>query len=107
MYSAFRTPTAAQRTAINRDLDYVYADFTHQVADARRLDAAKIDSVARGRVFTGTDAKRLGLVDELGGLQLALNIARAKAGIDEAKPIEVRHFPADSDRWQRLLDRAM
>ena len=107
MYSTFRTPTAAQRTAIGRELDYVYTDFTRQVADARKFDAAKIDSVARGRVFTGTDARRLGLVDELGGLQLALNIAKAKAGIDEAKPIEVRHFPAANDRWQRLLDRAM
>ena len=63
--------------------------------------------MARGRVFTGIDAKRAGLVDELGGLQLAFSIAKAKAGIDEAKPIEVRRFPAGSDRWQRLFDKAM
>jgi protease-4 len=107
MYSTFRTPSAAQRAAIGRELDAVYVDFTRQVADARKLDADKIDAVVRGRVFTGIDAKRAGLVDELGGLQLALAIARAKAGIDEAKAIEVRHFPADGDRWQRLLDRAM
>jgi protease-4 len=107
MYSSFRTPTASQRAAIGRDLDTVYADFTRQVADARKLDPAKIDAVARGRIFTGIDAKRAGLVDELGGLQLALGIAKAKAGIDEARPIEVRPFPAGSDRWQRLLDRAM
>jgi protease IV len=107
MYSSFRTPTAAQRAAIGRELDAVYTDFTRQVADARKFDAAKIDSVARGRVFTGVDAKRAGLVDELGGLQLALSIAKAKAGIDEAKPIEVRRFPPDNDRWQRLFDRAL
>ena len=107
MYSSFRNPTAAQRAAIGRELDAVYADFTRQVADARKFDAAKIDTVARGRVFTGIDAKRAGLVDELGGLQLAFSIAKAKAGIDEAKPIEVRRFPAGSDRWQRLFDKAM
>ena len=107
MYSSFRSPTASQRAAIGRDLDAVYADFAHQVADARKLDAAKIDAVARGRIFTGIDARRAGLVDELGGLQLALGIAKAKAGIDEARPIEVRPFPAASDRWQRLLDEAM
>jgi protease-4 len=107
MYSSFRTPTAAQRAAIGRELDAVYTDFTRQVADARKFDAAKIDTVARGRVFTGVDAKRAGLIDELGGLQLALSIAKAKAGIDETKPIEVRRFPADNDRWQRLLDRAL
>jgi protease-4 len=76
------------------------------VADARKLDPAHIDQAARGRVFTGTDAKRVGLVDELGGLQLALGIAKAKAGIDETHQIEVRRFPVDNDRWQRLLDRA-
>ena len=107
MYSSYRTPTAAQRAAIGRELDAVYADFTRQVADARKFDAAKIDSVARGRVFTGTDAMRAGLVDELGGLQLAFSIAKAKAGIDETRPIEIVRFPADSDRWQRLLERAM
>jgi protease-4 len=107
MYSSFRTPTAAQRAAIGLELDAVYADFTRQVADARKFDAAKIDTVARGRVFTGVDAKRAGLVDELGGLQLALSLAKAKAGIDEAKPIEVRRFPADNDRWQRLIGRAL
>lgn len=107
MYSSFRTPTAAQRVAIGRELDAVYTDFTRQVADARKFDGAKIDTVARGRVFTGVDAKRAGLVDELGGLQLAFSIAKAKAGIDEAKPIEIRRFPAGGDRWQRLLDKAM
>lgn len=107
MYSTFRTPTQAQRAAIGRELDVVYADFTRQVADARKLDAAHVDQAARGRVFTGTDAKRAGLVDELGGLQLAFSIAKAKAGIDETQPIEVRRFPADNERWQRLLDRAL
>jgi protease-4 len=107
MYSPYRTPTAAQRAVIGRELDLVYTDFTRQVADARKFDATTIDSVARGRVFTGVDAKRTGLVDELGGLQLALAIAKAKAAIDEAKPIEVRRIPAGNDRWQRLLDRAM
>jgi protease-4 len=107
MYSTYRSPTPAQRAAIGRDLDAVYADFTRQVADARKLDAAHIDQAARGRVFTGTDAKRMGLVDELGGLQLAFSIAKAKAGIDETHQIEIRRFPADNDRWQRLLDRAM
>lgn len=107
MYSTYRSPTQSQRAAIGRELDVVYADFARQVAEARKLDAARLDEAARGRVFTGTDAKRVGLVDELGGLQLALSIARAKAGIDETRPIEVRRFPIDGDRWQRLLDRAL
>ncbi|HTR87264.1 MAG TPA: signal peptide peptidase SppA [Reyranella sp.] len=107
MYSTFLAPTAAQKTAIGRELDAVYADFTRQVGEARKLDAAKVDAAARGRVFTGTDARRVGLVDELGGLQLAISIAKAKAGIDEGKQIEVRRFPAEGDRWQKIADRLM
>jgi protease-4 len=107
MYSSYLPPTAAQRTAIGRELDAVYADFTRQVGEARKLDAGKVDAAARGRVFTGTDARRVGLIDELGGLQLALSIAKAKAGIDEGKQIEVRRFPAEGDRWQKIADRLM
>jgi len=107
MYSTFQPPSAAQRLAINRELDAVYADFTRQVGEARKLDAGRLDAAARGRVFTGVDARNAGLVDELGGLQLALSIAKAKAGIDDARPIRVRRFPAEDDRWRRIADRVM
>lgn len=107
MYSVFQPPTAAQRAAVGRELDHVYAEFTRQVAETRKLDPARLDAAARGRVFSGIDARRAGLVDELGGLQLALDIARAKAGIDDAKPVELRVFPAESDRWQKMLDRLL
>jgi protease-4 len=107
MYSVFQAPNQGQQQAINRVLDVIYADFTRQVGEARKLDAVRLDAAARGRVFTGIDAKRAGLVDELGGLQLALSIAKAKAGIDEGRSIQVRRFPADSDRWQKIVDRVM
>jgi protease-4 len=107
MYSVFQPPTAAQKAAILRELDTVYTDFTRQVGEARKLEGSKLDAVARGRVFSGVDAKKVGLVDELGGLQLALNIAKAKAGIDESRHIEVRPFPPESDRWQKILDRVL
>jgi protease-4 len=107
MYSTFRPPTPAQRAAIERQLDAVYADFTRQVGESRKLDAARLDAAARGRIFTGIDAKSAGLVDELGGLQLALSIAKAKAGIDEGRPIEVERIPAESQRWQRVAERLL
>ena len=76
-------------------------------AEARNLDASRIDEAARGRVFSGIEAKRAGLVDELGGLQLALNIAKAKAGIEETKRIEIRRYPDETDRWQRMLEKLL
>ena len=107
MYSPFQPPTAAQRAAVNRELDTIYGEFTRQVGEARKLDGKRLDEAARGRVFSGDDAKKAGLVDELGGLQLALNIAKAKAGIDEARQVELRPFPPESERWQKALERLM
>ncbi len=105
MYSTFQPPTAAQRAVVARELDSVYREFTRQVSEARKIDGPKLDAAARGRVFSGIDAKRAGLVDELGGLQLALSIAKAKAGIDETRQVEIRRYPDEQDRWHRLVDR--
>ena len=107
MYSYFRPPTPAQRASMSRELDTIYADFTRQVGQARHLDAAQLDASARGRVFSGIEAKRAGLVDELGGLSLALGIAKAKAGIAESSAISVQRFPAETPPLQRLIDRAL
>ena len=105
MYSSFQPPTTAQRAVVARELDGVYREFTRQVGDARKIDGPKLDAAARGRVFSGVDAKRAGLVDELGGLQLALSIAKAKAGIDETRQVEVHRYPDEQDRWHRVVDR--
>ena len=51
--------------------------------------------------------RQAGLIDELGGLQLAVNIAKAKAGIDESRQVEIHRFPAESDRWQKVLERVL
>ena len=107
MYSVFQPPTTAQRAAIQRRLDEIYADFTRQVGEARKLEGSRLDAAARGRVFSGIDAKKAGLIDELGGLQLALNIAKAKGGIDEQRQVELRAYPSDSDRWQKVMDRLL
>jgi protease IV len=107
MYSPFQVPTPAQSAAVSRELDTVYAEFTRQVGEARKLDGTRLDAAARGRVLSGIDAKQAGLIDELGGLQLAVNIAKAKAGIDESRQVEIHHFPAESDRWQKVLERVL
>jgi protease-4 len=62
-------------------LDHVYADFVGKVGAGRRMTAEQVDAVARGRVWTGADAARRGLVDELGGLDRATAIARERAGL--------------------------
>jgi protease-4 len=63
------------REILQRTIDRGYQDFIGHVAKARKKDVAAIDAIAQGRVWSGADAKRLGLVDEIGGYQDAIKLA--------------------------------
>src|SRR5262249_38779009 len=77
--------------SVNTWLDRIYEDFTSKVADGRGLSREHVHEVARGRVWTGADAATNGLVDELGGLETAVALARRKAGLPDTAPL--RLFP--------------
>ena len=64
--------TAEQHAHVEAEADLFYTDFVERVAKGRRLTVEAVDAVARGRVWTGADAKEHGLVDELGGLRTAI-----------------------------------
>ncbi len=68
-------------------LDFVYDDFTTKVARARAMSSEAVHEVARGRVWTAADAVERGLVDELGGLRRAVEIARKQAGLPRDAPL--------------------
>jgi protease-4 len=74
-------------------LDRIYADFTGKVAQGRKLDKSKVLEIAKGRVWTGEQAKGLGLVDELGGFPVALRLAKEAAKIDADEPVRLQQFP--------------
>jgi protease IV len=77
----------SERERLEAMLDRVYADFTQRVAEGRGMSRETVHEVARGRVWTGADAARNGLVDTLGGLQDATRIARARAGLPADAPL--------------------
>ena len=77
---------------LNEWLDFVYDDFTSKVALGRAMSREAVHEVARGRVWTGADALQRGLVDEMGGLRRAMEIARERSGLPADAP--VRPFPA-------------
>jgi protease IV len=85
---------------INTWLDAIYRDFTEKAASGRRMTVEQIHEVARGRVWTGADAARNGLVDELGGMAAAAGIARRRAGLPADAPLRVypRLTPLDQLR---------
>jgi protease-4 len=91
MFSTTRDFTETEWERVNASLDQIYGDFTAKVAEGRGMTREQVDELARGRVWTGADAHANGLVDELGGLDRALDIARKKAGIAADAP--VRPYP--------------
>ena len=85
-------------------LDHIYQDFTEKAASDRGLDAAAIDAAARGRVWTGVDAKRLGLVDRLGGLTTAVGEMRDLLKLAADAPVALVVRPAARSPLEQALD---
>ncbi|WBQ11692.1 signal peptide peptidase SppA [Hyphomonadaceae bacterium BL14] len=87
--------TDSQRASYERLAERIYEDFTTKVAEGRDLPMARVQEIARGRVWTGAQAIELGLVDRLGGLQDAIAAARELAGLEAGEPVRLRRFPAE------------
>jgi protease-4 len=87
--SPTREMTDAERQILQRLLDDVHGQFVDVVAKTRKLDRKKVEALADGRIFSGREAKSLGLVDQLGNLQDAIERAANLAGIP-GKPIVVQ-----------------
>ena len=92
LFSPHRALTDPERTLMNRELDAFYDSFVALVADGRRRPVEEIEPLARGRVWLAADAHRLGLIDELGGMDVALE--RLKSAIDAPPRIRERLRPA-------------
>jgi protease-4 len=94
--------TPAERERVDAILDTIYRDFVERVADGRGLDPDRVDELARGRIWSGLDAAANGLVDELGGLESAYELARRAASLDEFR---VKLFPAPKSPLAQLLSK--
>lgn len=88
-------------------LDRVYADFTQKVAAGRSLPIEKVQEVAKGQVWSGSDARDRGLVDELGGYSVAIRLAREAAKIPQERQISIEEFPAPENPLEKLFEQAM
>jgi protease-4 len=86
-------------------IDHGYEDFLSRVAEARGKTRDEVDAIARGRVWSGEDAKELGLVDELGGLEEAIASAAKRAGLEESH--RLYYVEEETDLQERLLQRLL
>jgi len=83
--------------------EFYREDFLRKVAEGRKLDEVTVDTVGRGRVWSGARAKEHGLVDEIGGLLEAIRKARALARIPETRKGRVVHYYRHRKLWERFL----
>lgn len=96
--------TDEQRAQVEAEADLFYDDFLARVAEGRKLSTEAVDTVARGRVWTGADALGHGLVDELGGLRTAVRKAKELAGLDPDAEVRTLNYPGSS-LWEFLRPR--
>jgi protease IV len=95
-----RAVTAQEREVIQAEIERIYDNFITRVAEGRHMTKANVDSIAQGRVWSGVDAKRLGLVDLFGGLETAIDIAAKKAGLTEYR---IQSLPYQEDPLQKFM----
>jgi protease-4 len=103
MMSGSREFSDADWEAVNKFLDTIYDGFLVRVSEGRGLTIEEVHNVGRGRVWTGVDARDLGLVDELGGFRTALRLAMAEAGIGPDERVTLKEFPRRPTPIEQLL----
>jgi len=95
-----RKMTPAEESIMQQSVDEVYSVFTSRVAEGRKMSVAEVDSIGQGRVWSGIDAMKIGLVDTLGGLDVALALAAKKAGLKDYRIIQL---PEQKDPFEMIL----
>jgi protease IV len=93
IYSPFRAFTPEERKRVEEQMQSTYELFLSRVSEGRKKGRAQIDAVAQGRVWTGHQARGLGLVDELGGLDRAIQLAKERARLDLTKEVDLLIYP--------------
>ncbi len=104
LYSDYGGFTPTERERVEKLMQTVYQDFVRKAANGRKKPYAELDAIAQGRVWTGKQAKELGLVDELGGLETALAIAKKQAGFSEEDKLNIIVLPKQKTFFEQLFE---
>jgi protease-4 len=96
-YSVFQPMDETFRKVTTESIEHIYVTFVNRVMAGRNMTFEEVDEIAQGRVWTGIDAKRLGLVDEIGGLEQAIKYASELVNVED---YGVRSFPV----FERTLE---
>jgi protease IV len=105
MFSSTSDFSAQARNRLDAFLDNTYKGFKDRVASGRQMTQEAVEEVAKGRVWSGEDAKARGLVDELGGYAVALRLAKEAARIPPDALVKLTVFPSEKDPFEAIYER--
>lgn len=98
--SIFRPLNNAEKELMQMNIEKIYSDFVGKVASGRKMSFESVDSIGQGRVWSGTSAQKIGLIDEMGGLNDAIKGAAEMAGVET---YSVKELPAIEEPYMKLL----
>jgi protease-4 len=105
MFSAIDDFSPEAKERLGTMLDRIYQGFKDHVAAGRHLSPDAVEAIAKGRVWSGEEAKKNGLVDALGGYEVALELAKEAAKIPADAPIDLVTFPKRKNPVAEVIDR--
>ena len=105
MYSLMRPFDDAERDYMQASVENIYDKFVNIVAEGRELESDYVDSIAQGRVWAGSDALKIGLVDEIGTLEDAINYASSLVGDPDSSSLNVVEYPKPMTSFEMLMEK--
>jgi protease-4 len=105
LFSSYRAWTDEERQSFRKIMTSFYDEFVHKAASGRGKTYEEIHAVAQGRVWTGAEALRVGLVDRLGGLDVAVGLAKERAKIGKDQEVSLEILPERKSFFETLLER--
>ncbi len=105
MFSVFEDFSPSGRERLEHFLDVIYRGFKQHVAAGRHLSEEQVEAASKGRVWSGEEARQMGLVDELGGYDVALRLAKEAAKIPVDQPFKLAVFPREKSTIELIYDR--
>ena len=104
LYSPVRPFSPEERARMAENMQATYDTFVEKAAQGRNTTPERIDAIGQGRVWTGRQAKEIGLVDELGGLDRAVALAKQRAKIAQDTEVELMIYPPKKSIYDLLRD---
>jgi protease-4 len=105
VFSTFRPFSPEEKKIVKDEILWTYDQFLTKAAEGRNMTKDEVNAVGRGRVWTGRQAREIKLVDELGGLTKAIELAKGLAGIAREEEVRLVVWPKKRNFWESLLGR--